>query len=767
MPAATLSNPSERLRLDLTGAVQGVGFRPFVFRLAGAEGLGGFVRNTGEGLTLEVEGAAPALRRFLARLDTELPPHAAIHKRQMLNVAPSGEAAFCVLPSSVGSAPSALVMPDLATCTDCLSEVFDPSDRRFGYPFTTCIHCGPRYSIIEALPYDRARTAMRHFPLCPACRAEYEDPASRRFHAEPIACPGCGPQLAVWDGAGKELAGREAALAAAVTALRQGLIVAVKGLGGFQLLVDAGNEVAVQRLRARKGRPRKPFPMMVPSLAAAERLAFVSAPEAVLLATPQAPIVLSRARPNAAIATAVAPGNPNFGLVLPYTPLHHLLLRAFDGPVIATSGNLSSEPIVVDEQEALARLGGVADLFLVHDRPILHAVDDSVVRVIAGRETVLRRARGLAPLPLSCPAVREPLLALGGQQKNAVATGFDGRLFLGPHIGDLAAPEARAACDRMAADLTALHCLEPARVACDTHPDYYTSHMAARRGLPVTRVPHHLAHILSGMIDNELEGPVLGIAWDGSGHGHDGTVWGGEFLAVREGYYRRFAHFLPFPLPGGETAVREPRRAAIGVLYAMFGAEAFDRTSLAPLAALTPQARGVLATMVQRGLNSPITSSVGRLFDAAASLLGLLQVASFEGEAAMAVEFAADRADNVAVLPPPVPIDGEDGFVVDWRPLLSALVESAAGGMAPEPLAAGLHDALAQAIVAVAERGDIAQVLLTGGCFQNARLTECAVRRLRIAGFSPYWHHRIPPNDGGLAAGQILFAAKPLLEEHN
>jgi hydrogenase maturation protein HypF len=313
----------------------------------------------------------------------------------------------------------------------------------------------------------------------------------------------------------------------------------------------------------------------------------------------------------------------------------------------------------------------------------------------------------------------------------------------------------------------ALHGLEPVRVACDTHSGYYTSYMAARTGLPVARVPHHLAHILSGMIDNELEGPVLGIAWDGSGHGRDGTVWGGEFLAVRERHYRRFAHFLPFPLPGGETAVREPRRAAIGVLHAMFGADAFERTDLAPLAAFTPQARGILATMVQRGLNSPITSSVGRLFDAAASLLGLLQVASFEGEAAMAVEFAADRAYNAAVLPPPVLAAGGDGFVVDWRPLLSALVESTAGGMAPEPLAAGLHDALAQAIVAVAERGDIAQVLLTGGCFQNAHLTECAILRLRIAGFSPYWHHRIPPNDGGLAAGQILFAARPLLEERN
>lgn len=605
MTAAAFSKPFERLRLDLAGAVQGVGFRPFVFRLAEAEGIGGFVRNTGDGVRLEIEGPSTALKCFLTRLDLELPPFAAIHKKQIVDLAPSGEIEFHVLPSSVSTTPSAIVMPDLATCPECLKEMFDPADRRFSYPFISCINCGPRFSIVESLPYDRVRTAMRHFPLCPKCRAEYADPLSRRFHAQSIACPDCGPQVALWGSRGRKIADRETAVASAVAALREGLIVAIKGLGGFQLLADAGNETAVQRLRVRKGRPRKPFALMVRSLAVAEELTFVSAQEASLLTAPQAPIMLLCARPDAAVATTVAPNNPNLGIMLPSTPLHHLLLAGFDLPVIATSGNLSSEPIITDEQEALDRLSGIADLFLVHDRPIIHAVDNSVMRATAGGQTMLRLARGFAPLRLSCLAVREPLLALGGQQKNAVATGFDGCVCLGPHIGDLAAPEARTACDRMTVDLTLLHSREVVRVACDNHPGYYTTQMAARLGLPVTRVPHHLAHVLSGMIDNELEAPVLGVAWDGSGYGRNGTVWGGEFLTVREGRFRRFAHFLTFPLPGGEAAVREPRRAAVGVLYAMFGTDAFDRTNLAPLAAFAPRARDVLANMMQRGIQQP------------------------------------------------------------------------------------------------------------------------------------------------------------------
>jgi hydrogenase maturation protein HypF len=387
------------------------------------------------------------------------------------------------------------------------------------------------------------------------------------------------------------------------------------------------------------------------------------------------------------------------------------------------------------------------------------------MRKIAGRHVVLRRARGFAPFPFACPAVREPVLALGGQQKNTVATAFAGRIFLSPHIGDLSSPAARQACEEMAGALTSLHRLAPAKIACDSHPDYYTSRLAGRFGLPVTRVPHHLAHVLAGMVDNELEGPVLGVAWDGTGHGGDGTVWGGEFLAVEKRRFRRFAHLRCFALPGGEAAVREPRRAALGVLYALFGEEAFERRDLAAVAAFTSLERSVLSAMLRRTFQAPFTSSAGRLFDAAAAILDLCQRASYEGEAAMAVEFAADRAQDTAQLPAPVLTRDQGRWTLDWRPLFEALVGEVARGAPCEPLAAGLHEGFAEAIVGVAERAGIRQIVLTGGCFQNARLTTRAATRLRAAGFSPFWHRRIPPNDGGLAVGQAVFAARPLTEE--
>lgn len=755
----------ERVRLELYGAVQGVGFRPFLYRLAKAEKLIGFVRNTNGGLTVEVEGVAGAVARFVTRLDVEVPPHAAIYERRLSSIVPTGGEGFFVLPSSDQGAPSALIMPDLATCRECLDEIFDPKDRRFSYPFTTCVHCGPRYSIIQSLPYDRERTSMQCFPLCAACQAEYQDPLSRRFHAEPIACPECGPQLSLRDRAGQVLAISGMALCESANILRRGQILAVKGLGGYQLLVDASDEVAVKRLRARKHRPRKPFALMFPSLARAKDVAWISEREKNLLTSPQAPIVLLHAKHGSVLAPSVAPDNPYLGIMLPYTPLHHLLLREYAQPLIATSGNLSNEPIATDEEEALERLGDIADFFLVHDRPILRAVDDSVVRVMAGRQVVLRRARGYAPMPISFPAVQESILALGGQQKNAIATGFSGKIFLGPYIGDLSTALGRQACDHIAEEFTALHALNISRVACDAHPDYYTSGLADRFGRPVVRVPHHLAHVLAGMVDNELEGPVLGVAWDGTGYGGDATIWGGEFLRVDGQSYRRLAQLLPFRLPGGEVAAREPRRAAVGALYAMFGPRALEMTHLAPVAAFRTEERGVLAAMLRSGFNAPWSSSAGRLFDAAAALLDLCQVTSFEGEAAMAVEFAAERAGMFASLP--VPKIGEDGnkFLVDWRPSLIALVETLASGTSVESLSAAFHDGLAKAIVMVAERSGVSRVLLTGGCFQNAQLMDCAVTRLRAAGFKPYWHGRIPPNDGGLAVGQLAFAAKPLIQE--
>jgi hydrogenase maturation protein HypF len=765
-PIEATRQPVTRLRLDMTGAVQGVGFRPFVHRLASTEHLDGFVRNTGDGVSIEVEGEAPALKRFLSRLDKELPPRAVVFRRSTAPVAPRGERGFVVAPSTLAGAGAAVVMADLATCQDCLREVLDPADRRYLYPFTSCTHCGPRYSIVETLPYDRTRTTMRHFPLCDACQSEYTDPASRRFHAEPIACPDCGPRLSLWNDSGLETATGHAALLEAAAALRRGQIVALKGLGGFQLLVDAANEAAVSRLRRRKQRPRKPFALMVPALEAAQGLAYVGELERRLLLSPEAPIVLLRARPyNPGIAATVAPDNPRLGIMLPYTPMHHILLRELACPVVATSGNLGDDPLVADEAEALERLGRIADCYLVNDRPIRRPVDDSVVRVMAGQAVILRRARGYAPMPIRCHAVDKPVVALGGQQKNAVATGSGGQLFVGPHIGDLGAARARAAFAGQVAELPALHGIAPAIVACDTHPDYHSTNFALAMGPPVLRVPHHLAHVLACMADNGLDGPVLGVAWDGTGDGGDGTIWGGEFLTVDSERFRRVGHLRPFRLPGGEAAVREPRRAAFGLLHALDGEHFLGNTELAPVAAFSARERGVLVTMLRQGVNAPLTSSAGRLFDAVAALLGLCQVNSFEGEGAMAVEFAACRSREPAPLPP-MALRGTSGpLLVDWHPPLLELIHERQRGAAAEPLAAALLDGLSAAIVEVARRVGRRRVVLTGGCFQNARLTERTVDRLCAAGFAPYFHRNIPPNDGGLAIGQAVFACRPLVEE--
>jgi hydrogenase maturation protein HypF len=756
----------KRLRLDMTGVVQGVGFRPFVYRLACAENLCGFVCNTGDGISIEIEGEVPALERFLKRLDCERPPHAAVHEQRTSWLVPQGQQGFVIRQSTKAGVGSAAVLADLATCRHCLREVLDPEDRRYLYPFTTCVQCGPRYSIIEAQPYDRERTTMRRFQMCPACRAEYTDPTCRRFHAEAIACPECGPQLTFWDDAGRTVAIRHSALWETAAALHRGMIVALKGLGGFQLLVDARNDEAVRRLRARKRRPSKPFALMFPSLEAVEQATHVGELERHLITSPEAPIVLLRARSGqTAQAPSVAPDNPCLGVMLPYTPLHHLLLRELASPVVATSGNRGDEPIIADENEVLEQLGGIADCFLVHDRQIRRPIDDSVVRVIAGQEVVLRHARGYAPTPFRQRKVAAPIVALGGQQKVAIAAGCADKLVLGAHVGDLTTATARISFARMAADLPKLHGIVPQVAACDRHPDYHSTQVASRFGLQVQHVPHHIAHVLACMLDNGLEGPVLGVAWDGTGYGDDGTIWGGEFLTIDTGRFCRVAHLRRFRLPGGEVAVREPRRAALGLLYDLYGQGAFAITALPPVAAFTPTERAVLATMLNRGINAPLTSSVGRLFDAVAALFGFCQVSSFEGEAAMTVEFAADRATSVGSLPPAIVHESAGTFVIDWRPLLAELVGQCIDGAAPEPLAAALHEGLAGTIVEVARSIGVRRVVLTGGCFQNARLAERSVHRLRSAGFEPYWHHRIPPNDGGLAIGQIAFAAHPLVEE--
>ena len=752
----------QRARVTVRGGVQGVGFRPHAWRLAGELALGGWVSNSDEGVLIEVEGRAEAIEAFVRALEARPPASARIERLEVAAIAPRGESEFSIRPSRSEAAPTAAILPDLASCPECLREIFDARDRRYLYPFANCTHCGPRYSIVEALPYDRERTTMRAFAMCPACRAEYENPAERRFHAQPNACPVCGPALALWDADGRVIAGRHDALLEAARALRAGRIVALKGLGGFHLLADARNAQAVERLRRRKGRAEKPFALMFPDFAAVSARCEVNALERELLESPQAPIVLLRRRANGdapALAPQVAPGCPELGAMLPYTPLHHLLMRELGFAVVATSGNRSEEPIATGEREALARLKGVADLFLVHDRPIARPVEDSVARVVMGREMLLRRARGYAPYPLALAQAGQggALVAVGAHMKSTVSLSFAGQVVTSSHLGDLDAPEGRDAHEAAARDLAALYAAAPAAVACDLHPDYASTRHAEASGLPLVRVQHHVAHVAACMAENALTGEVLGVAWDGSGYGPDGTVWGGEFLLLEGARARRVAHLRTFALPGGERAVREPRRAALGALYEALGEDGFEQA--ASRLDFTGNEIRVMKSMLTTGTRAPRTSSAGRLFDAVAALAGLRRVASYEGQAAMELEWAIDEEGALPDYSIDLPASDEKPLVLDWAPMLRAILSDLDAGISPGKVAAAFHRALAAAIAAVAARAGVRRVALSGGCFQNRHLLEWSVARLRAAGLEPFWHRLVPTNDGGISVGQAAWAA--------
>ena len=795
---------TQRLKVTIHGAVQGVGFRPFVYRLATEMGLRGWVLNSSQGVFIEVEGERLALETFLLRLEREKPPRAIIQSLEFSFLDPVGYSDFVIRHSEEAGEKTVLILPDIATCPECYREVNDPHDRRYRYPFTNCTHCGPRFTIIRALPYDRPNTSMAHFPLCPSCRQEYEDPLDRRFHAQPVACPLCGPRVELWDGVeNSRLGGRvqrrssvvvtgDVAIQEAAQAVREGHILAMKGLGGFLLIADARNEAAVQRLRERKRREEKPFALLYPSLEMVKKHCFVSPLEERVLTSPESPIVLLRRRKTSEVSRtsevceAVAPGNPYLGVMLPYTPLHDLLMQELGFPVVATSGNRSDEPICIDEHEALERLGDIADLFLVHNRPIVRHCDDSVVRVVLGQELVLRRARGYAPLPVLLKREAPPILAVGAHLKNTIALSVGRQVFVSQHIGDLDTPEACSAFERVIADFLRLYEVEPMAIAHDLHPDYFSTQWARRRAgasladalsgqgqaLPLqVPVQHHHAHLASCLAENEVEGPVLGVTWDGTGYGLDGTVWGGEFLWGDAAGFERVTHLRTFRLPGGEAAVREPRRAALGALWEHFGPQALEWDDLAPVAAFTPTERRLLRQMLERGVNSPVTSSAGRLFDAVAALVGLRQVNRFEAQAAMMLEYAVDET-IIDAYPLPMAksqlpntqyaICSTQSLVLDWGPLLEALLADLRRGVSAGVMAARFHNALVEAIVAVARNLGVERVALTGGCFQNRILLERAYRRLSDAGIRVYVHQRIPPNDGGIALGQVVVAASKL-----
>jgi hydrogenase maturation protein HypF len=762
------------VRAHLTGTVQGVGFRPHVFRLATALGLGGSVRNDGRGVRVDVEGSAAAVGRFLTRVVAEAPPLAVIETVRLDDLAPAGVQAFEIAGSLTPRRSLPAIPPDMATCAACLAELFDPNDRRFRYPFITCTDCGPRFTITEAVPYDRRRTTMAGFAMCARCRAEYEDPGSRRFHAETNACPACGPQARFTDASGRACDGGVDAIAQAAAALLAGAIVAVKGIGGFHLACRADDDRAVRRLRAGKARDAKPFALMVSDPATARRLVELDATEEQLLASRQRPIVLARRHAGAMVATDVAPGVPTLGVMLPYAPLHHLLLADAAVPLVMTSGNRAGEPIAREDGDALARLSGVADRFLLHDRPIAARADDSVARVmtVSGerRPILVRRARGFAPLPIRLlqPAT-QPVLALGAEQKSVCGLARGWRAWLTPHLGDLDCDLGYREFVRAVERLQRLLGVRAAAVVHDLHPGYRSTQYAHADGMPARiGVQHHHAHVASCLADNGLVGPAIGVAWDGTGYGADGTIWGGEFLVADLDVYARVGHLQAIALPGGDAAIREPWRMAASLLHAAYGSAA-SNLDLAVVRRRDPAAWRVLLAAVERGLNAPATTSAGRLFDGIAALCGLGDVARYEAEAAIALEGAAEPvADHVY----PVGIDDASGrVVVHTTDLVHGVVGDLHAGVPVTVIAARFHATMATTIAEVAVRirattglGDVA---LSGGVFQNAWLVPAASAPRAARGFTVHVHRQVPPNDGGLALGQLAVGVRRLAREHS
>lgn len=778
------------LRLRVSGAVQGVGFRPFVHGLATELGLAGEVRNTAAGVEIELEGPETELANFTVRLVDDAPPLALIEDLHVEEAVPTGRRGFCIVPSTQGSRVETLVTADAATCPDCLRELFDPEDRRYRYPFINCTNCGPRYTITLSVPYDRPATTMAGFTMCPDCRREYTDPSDRRFHAQPNACPACGPRLTfLRPAAPSERLQGEAALAAAVRLLREGALLAVKGLGGYHLACDAADTAAVARLRARKHRDEKPFAVMAADLDTVRRYCFLSAPEAELLLSPRRPVVLLErlAAREAALADGVAPGVTTYGFLLPYTPLHHLLLRDCARPLVMTSGNLSDEPIAFRDDDAWARLGPLVDGFLTHDRPIHIRVDDSVVRAFRDRPYLLRRARGYAPLPVAFSGADREILAVGGHLKNTFCLTRGGRAFLSHHIGDLENLQTLRSLAEGVAHLQGLFALEPEVVVHDLHPDYLSTRFAldfARtRNLPTLAVQHHEAHVASVLADARYTGPVVGVAFDGAGFGPDGTVWGGEIFVGRAGDLHRAAHLETFPLPGGDAAAREPWRGAVVLLDHLRAAAGEDDAWLADCLRRLPAGDNLLARpwnavlhMARRGVRSPLTSSVGRLFDAVSALLGLRHDVAYEGQAAILLETTAREAvrrrglprsrSEPAWLEAATPFAAGDALTLPIAPFVRGVLADLDAGVEKSEIALRFHHALAETAArtaaALADAHGCEAVGLSGGVFQNLLFLELACRSLEAAGLRVLVHRNVPANDGGLCLGQAETAAARL-----
>jgi hydrogenase maturation protein HypF len=762
-----------RVAARVGGAVQGVGFRPFAYRLAGELGLAGFVLNDERGVALEVEGEPQRVDEFLRRLASEAPPLASVESVEPAEVEPRGEHRFRILASERGGAPRAPVSPDAATCAACLAELFDPGDRRHRYPFLNCTDCGPRFTIVRAVPYDRPATTMAGFEMCPACRAEYDDPGDRRFHAEPNACPDCGPRARLLSPAGEpiEASPHPDPVAAAAALLAGGAIVAVKGIGGYHLACRAADERAVAELRARKRRDGKPFALLAADLAAARRLVELSPAEEDLLRGRERPIVVARRLPGAAVAAAVAPGCADLGLMLPHSPLHHLLVADAGEPLVMTSGNVCEEPIAHRDAEALERLGAIADAFLCHDRPIAVRAEDSVVRALAPAlrraPLMLRRSRGYVPESVTLrPAAARPILACGAELKSTFCLASGASAWVGPHLGDLRNFEALRSFRDGIGHFERLFALAPELVAHDLHPDYLSTRYALEReGVETLAVQHHHAHLAACLAEHGADGRAVGAIFDGAGFGPDGTVWGGEILVGDAGGYERFGMLRPLPLPGGDAAAREPWRMACAWLTAALE----QSPPLPPVLAddVTPAEWEAVAALARSGLASPPTSSAGRLFDAVAALAGLRARAGHEGQAAMELESAA-RLDERGAYPLDLVEeqvdDGAAALVLDPRATIRAAAADLEAGTTVGEVAARFHNALAaaaaSACLAAAEAHGLGDAVLSGGVFQNRLLLERTAERLGAAGLRVLVPERLPPNDGGISYGQAAVAAR-------
>ncbi|MFC1937770.1 carbamoyltransferase HypF [Chloroflexota bacterium] len=761
-----LVGTTKSAHIKVRGIVQGVGFRPFIYRLAGKYNLKGWVRNTSGNVEIEVEGDGKTLHDFISELETKAPPMAHIESIETTFHPAKNYADFQIRESLSQRGRYQLVSPDIATCDECKKEILSPNDRRYRYPFTNCTNCGPRFTIIEDIPYDRPRTTMRQFQMCPQCQQEYDDPLDRRFHAQPNACPVCGPHLEMVDGDGNKIESEDVIKDVSVL-LRAGRIVALRGLGGFQLACDATNRDAVELLRSRKRRPAKPFAVMLATIDEVEEHCYVSPEERQLLESATAPIVLLRwKRSSSNIATAVAPDIKYLGVMLPYTPLHHLLLRDTGLPLVMTSGNLSEEPIAKDNDEALRRLHGIADCFLLHNRDIYARYDDSVCIVENNRPQAIRRARSYAPYPIFLPFKSRQVLACGAEEKNTFCLTRDEHAFISQHIGDMENEETLEHFENTIELYKRVFRVEPEIVAYDLHPEYLATKYALRigeqQGLSLVPVQHHHTHIVSCMVDNQVEAPVIGVAFDGVGYGTDGTIWGGEFLVADWRSFQRVGHLEYVPLPGGAAAIRKPYRMALAYLYTLFG-ESFSLQGL-PLEKVEPGEVDIIIQQLRRGINSPPTSSAGRLFDAVSTLTGVRWEIDYEAQAAIELEMLApDNWDKLEREVYPFSIVRSEGVnVVKLGELISSVVRDVRSNVSVPIISLKFHYTMAEIIAemckSLSEQTGITEVALSGGVFQNRLLLKLATAALRREGFSAITHHLVPCNDGGLSLGQAVIA---------